>query len=514
MHSAHPLHSGSPRVRAKEHWSSPQLSAISEPDDESVDHGVENQPHKKPKPHLRVDAFLGEWLSPGYFEDITHPPDSRMMVATAKANLLHEKNYEAVKQSISKASPTVGNFPGGWGSGKAPAAMDESPLDQLPTLNQSLPRLNRSGSHSVAGSLAHRGSFPKRDDETKLLPQLVTDEYNSPIPSYAILPSGPIPQGYVAYAKSTCLDVDYQWDSMRSPHEWGDGGQFGEEWSAMHQRFRYGLKQMITWYRQHDNTKHAAVMDEDDLPEEDDDENTDTVLILVTHSAGCNALIGALTNQPVLLDAGLASLTMAVRKPVTNEYPDLSKRPSSPTSQRRRSSIDSGLSEDYDVKIIASSEHLRTGSTSSSLRSSRAPSPSATGRFRSVSEASASALNSAAEEDGVDDIGTLKRSATASATHSNGLWTKPTQTSSNGLWTLPVDRPLEKKPIHETSPLRDSAKVNKIVTAQNSELDPKPVLGPPSPFAIRGGLWGAPPPTTPSDSEKGTKRRWTLHEQR
>lgn len=524
MHSAHPLHSGSPRIRAAEHLSSPRLSAIPEPPDEPEDRPALDNAHsdgKGPKPHLRIDAFLGEWFSPGYYENITHPPDSRLMVATAKANLLHEKNYAAIKQSVNKTSPTTGNFPGGWGSGKAVATNDDdSPLSRLTGLNQTLPRLNRSGSHSSAGSLAHRGSFSNPGDE--LASSLANDGYVSPVPSYALSPLAPIPSGYVAYAKDSCLDVDYQWDSMRSPHEWGDGGEFGEEWSAMHKRFRRGLQEMISWYRQHDNTKHVNPTDEDDLPADDDSENTDTVLILVTHSAGCNALIGALTNQPVLLDAGMASLTMAVRKPAINAYSGSLDHPSL-KFHRRQSLVDIGVSEDYDVKIIASTDHLRPGSLSNSRRSSRASSPSASEqRFRSTSLASTAASSNAAEEgDQEHNVGLLKRSATAAAPTSTGLWTKPVANNSNGLWNKPIDLASRNKPNHEASPLHQSTTIKNISVGDDAakERDPSTAETPP-PKALRDGgtatqgLWGAPPPTPPGDRGKGPKRRWTLHEQR
>ena len=525
MHSAHPLHSGSPRIRATDHLSSPRLSAIPEPPDESEDRPVQDNAHsggKGSKPHLRVDAFLGEWLSPGYFENITHPPDSRLMVATAKANLLNEKNYATVKQNVSKMSPTTGNFPGGWGNGKAAATNDDDgPLSRLTELNQTLPRLNRSGSHSSAGSLAHRGSFSKPGDE--LVSSPADDGYISPVPSYALSPLAPIPSGYVAYAKDSCLDVDYQWDSMRSPHEWGDGGELGEEWSAMHKRFRRGLQEMISWYRQHDNTKHVNPTDEDDLPEDGDNENTDTVLILVTHSAGCNALIGALTNQPVLLDAGMASLTMAVRKSAVNGHSASPDRPPSLASHRRQSLVDVGVSEDYDVKIMASTDHLRPVSLSSSRRSSRASSPGASGqRFRSPSLASTATPADAADGGGeADGIGLLKRSATAAAPASTGLWTKPVANNSNGLWSKPVDLASRNKPNHEASPLRESTTIKNISVSNHAAVkkDPSAPETPP-PVELKGGdtpvqgLWGAPPPTPPSEREKGPKRRWTLHEQR
>lgn len=275
-----------------------------------------------------------------------------MMVAGAKANLLREKHRPIEKDSVSLGKPAMGNFPGGWGGGTVEAnAMtsnddDDGPLTRLSGLNRSLPRLNRSSSHSSAGTLAHRSVQQVSADAVN------NSGYVSPVPSYAISPSASIPSGYVAYAKDSCVDVDYKWDSMRRPHEWGDGGQYGEEWSSMHKRFRRGLQQMILWYGQHDIERLAPMGEEPNtltrLDKENEDD-VDIVLILVTHSAGCNALMGALTNQPVLLDAGMASLTMAVRSP--EEPNSRSPEPLLSGSRRRRSSIDLGLSELFEVSV-------------------------------------------------------------------------------------------------------------------------------------------------------------------
>ena len=41
-----------------------------------------------PSKSFQVDARLGEWLSPDYYEFVTAPPPSNMMIAGAKAELL------------------------------------------------------------------------------------------------------------------------------------------------------------------------------------------------------------------------------------------------------------------------------------------------------------------------------------------------------------------------------------------------------------------------------------------
>lgn len=212
--------------------------------------------------------------------------------------------------------------------------------------------------------------------------------YDAPNPSYAVSPSDPIPRGYAKHARDACLKVDYQWDSMREPQQWGDGGQFGDEWSTMHKRFRRGLAGMMQWYREHgtrtlppqnmfpgftftERTTSAtkkivpSLEPKDDVVDEDDDE--ELVLILITHGAGCNALLGAITNQPVLMDISLASLSMAVRR----EIP----RPSSTSTifARRSSVIDPGMADSYEMKLMASVDHLRPGVDPSKLPHTQSP---------------------------------------------------------------------------------------------------------------------------------------------
>lgn len=368
----HPMHSGSPHIRATDGRHSPYLSAIAEPED----HRGSRQKTHILGTLLRVDAFLGEWLSPEYFDKITPPPESKLMVASSKADLLHSGDSVNMTHTSNRSSSGRGNFPGGWNSGSATNSKntnsdDDTSLADLSSLSQSMPRLGRASSHGV-------GSSPKRSDLTfnrraERSPTAESATYVPPIPSYAISPSQPIPPGYVSHARDACVKVDSLWDSLRPPLEWGSGGEYGEEWSAMHKRFRKGLHEMILWYRTHEDCETLKPIKDDypenghsdnDDPEDYDEDEFDTVLVLVTHGAGCNALIGALTSQPVLLDVGMASLTMAVRKSVDYKRvssPQSEHVPASP-SRRRHSLIDSGISEDYEVKLIASTEHLRAGS--------------------------------------------------------------------------------------------------------------------------------------------------------
>jgi hypothetical protein len=389
------MHSGSPQVHAADHSAS--LAAIPEPLEDLPSNPLSPAPastslpeatishtytHAGPSPskrqrtaQLRLDAFLGEWLSPDYFENITPPPESVMMVASAKADLL--RPGEAI-EGANSGRRAHGHFPGGWSADWSPASSaDESEektgLANMAALGHALghafPNRTRSSTHGSESP----ASYSSRRHATKSSINIINSTPNNestyipPTPTYAISSSDPIPVGYVAHAREACIDVSYQWDSMRAPQCWGNGGEYGEEWSSMHRRFRNGLSKMIEWYQEHGTAVNKAV---DVLGSNEGD--TDIVLVLVTHGAGCNALLGALTNQPVLLDVGMASLTMAVRKESSAKngadrsraVEDTTNNSNSSSARKftRRGSIDLGIAEDYEIKYTASTEHLRAGS--------------------------------------------------------------------------------------------------------------------------------------------------------
>jgi hypothetical protein len=209
-----------------------------------------------------------------------------------------------------------------------------------------------------------------------LASQMEKKGYKIPKPNYAISSSGRIPDGFVAHARDECVVVDYQWDSMRAPLNFGDGGQLGEDWTDMHKRFRRGLKKMVDWYATTDApeqmvTQAAGASQEgsDDESSLSEDEDVETVVILVSHGAGCNALIGAITHQPVLMDVGIASITMAVRKPDADYNTILAASASEVTNAEPHVSPH----QMYDIRMSASTEHLRsTTSTPISARSTSA----------------------------------------------------------------------------------------------------------------------------------------------
>lgn len=381
--SARDLHSASPRLLATDLGKQSALEPIIEPRDLSREVLTPRRPHpdEHSKTTLRVDAFLGEWLSPDYFDSITPPPNSTLMVAGAKADLLRggETLHASDKSSTPKSSS--GNL---WGA--ASSDNTDGPLDNFKSMSHALPRRDRTNSYSGAsGSSSNGSSSPLRTQATHVANATKAEQdsvYIAPQPTYAISPAEPIPKGYVAHARDACVTIDYQWDSMREPLLWGNGGEYGEEWSAMHKRFRRGFHDMVDWYDQHDireDHDNYEALAEAKRDKEDDDEDTDIVVVMVTHGAGCNALIGALTDQPVLLDVGMASLTMAVRKEdrlLPNGKPSspaLEQRSESPRldgAQGRRGSINLGMSLIYDMKMVASADHLRPG-----VDPSRLPAP-------------------------------------------------------------------------------------------------------------------------------------------
>ncbi|KAL8775632.1 MAG: hypothetical protein Q9209_000128 [Squamulea sp. 1 TL-2023] len=535
----HPSHSASPHLTGMENGATPHLSAIPEPAIGDDSTGDTQQPIENVRPCLRIDAFLGEWLSPEYFDKITPPPNSVMMLTGAKTELMKQGEYVGVPTGSYRTSPGKGNISGLWGSGSSSTADarnsdDSGPLSSLSTFGATLPRLNRVNSHSNVSSASPSNNIrtsPKSVSKIETSGIAGHAGYEPPTPSYAISPSDPIPPGYVAHARDACTDVNFQWDSMRYPHDWGNGGDYGEEWSGMHRRFRRGLQSMIAWYEEN----HAGLTTQEILdgsgsgPDEFSkaDNDTDVVLILVTHSAGCNALLGALTNQPVLLDVGMASLTLAVRKESSNMQPQSPVSPKS--SSRRRSLVDSGISNQYDVKITASTEHLHARGRSSTMggqhsTSSFSSSQISTHRYRTNSAASTASSNSytdgdfnvesenrAVSSNGIN--GGLSRSASASS----GLWSKPTvRTVDWGGDRLHKEKapllnghsPLAKELSSHTNSSEDERNMGKDYdeAEKGHEASGQPTA--------QHSLWRAPPATTANEREKGVKRRWTHSEHR
>ncbi|CAK7206909.1 hypothetical protein SEUCBS139899_009716 [Sporothrix eucalyptigena] len=357
-----------------------------------------------PKLHksvLRIDAFLGEWLSPGYFELITPPPSSVMMVASAKAELLRREDYSSFTHTANHQSSHAHSHSASqlWGASRSntwssrPAEDEELPKSG----SQHIPPVGLFNSNSSSGTdgrpMSSNGGIQSprwgASSNTNMHPPSLPG-YVAPVPQFAMSSRAPTPTGYVAHARDHCVDLDYQWDSMRAPYDWGDGGEFGEEWTAMHRRFRKGIQKLVDWYSTHEtpaemvtqtvqfkpghsraNSKGSiddgeCAIDDEESDDVDEDCIEESVVVLVSHGAGCNALIGAITQQPVLVDVGLASLSVAVRRPGHESFHCASDGEDSLAS-RWTGAVHSGhpggqvpLNKYFEMKMFANSDHLRS----------------------------------------------------------------------------------------------------------------------------------------------------------
>ncbi|PYH88116.1 phosphoglycerate mutase family protein [Aspergillus ellipticus CBS 707.79] len=465
---------------------------------------------------LRVDAFLGEWLCPDYFDEIIPPPKSDRMVAAAKLELLR-REHSFVPEADTGPRPSAGYFPGGWGSASTPVspANDESQNTTItpappPPANQPQGQRTRSGScDTMSSAETTRGRRMLSKINTNLA-SIPDSAYMAPTPSYAISPSDPIPAGYVTHARDACVKIDFQWDSMQGNQNWGDGGEYGEEWSTMHTRFRTGLDRMITWYQDHDPwvptgrpRRHSGMIDgsEDPDPRKDADDAVETILIVITHGAGCNALIGALSGQPALVNINTASLTLATRKdcvPATSET-----GPVGGPVRPKLSADDSPNFGNYNLKLIASTEHLRvTGKRSAAPSPSNVRSPSATSfRNRMATRPSLSQglfIIGPSTTDGSKPWN-ADRPATAITPRSAGLWGSITAED-------PAD---EIVPNFDWSPSAPPVKESIQVQEKEDTMSAKQI---PQRTQSQRGLWSS----TPSSMEReaGHKRRWTVTERR
>ncbi|KAK8105632.1 hypothetical protein PG999_008991 [Apiospora kogelbergensis] len=315
---------------------------------------------------LRLDPFLGEWASPDYFDHITPPPRSALMLASAKAELLRKEDYNNYAHFNAKPVPST------------PSALWNSPSLRSPLATH-------------AESADDHTSSPGLDSLSKLDESLPSPALKSPWGGttpwkhihHTLSVTDPIPVGYVAHARDACVDVDYQWDSSRDNLAWGDGGVLPEEWAAMHQRFRKGLKRLVEWYSTADRpgdmvTKTTCMIKFPHgngaqsgcaIDEGDDDVETENIVVLVSHGAGCNALVGGVTAQPVLADVAMSSLTVARRRPAYDgvDSIDASALASLDDAFSRRKM---SIPDMYEMTLFANSDHLMPGAGSLSRSSS------------------------------------------------------------------------------------------------------------------------------------------------
>ncbi|KAI0907283.1 hypothetical protein F4823DRAFT_603351 [Ustulina deusta] len=557
--------------------------AKTQPDDHiqasTSPHDSSNPPRHVQKAVLRLDAFLGEWLSPDYFEHITPPPKSALMLATAKAELLRRSSYHDyphfhVRVHSTASSQLWGNLSSHHGVPGTPPIHGPHSISSLDTLSHLAARLPDHESNSIGHS------DPKGVRETAQ-EHHQSPGYVFPVPSYALSTSEPIPKGYVAHARDACVSADYQWDSSRENLAWGDGGILPEEWASMHHRFRRGLRRLVDWYGSTENagemvtrTAHTSHEPESDcLIGGDQDGEIEEVVVLVTHGAGCNALIGALTRQPVLADIAMSSLTMAKRRT------DFDPRSISLTREKSLTSLHAALPmsratmpEMYELKLFANTDHLTTASPATLSRAAVAgPHPRArvsTGYTSALKDINFGSLYGGSPggsrgHSSNASLGSMRRSLgspslvlgpsvynentgglTVDSSMSSFSVTRPDRSGSGtwGLWSPKQDDPVHgKEPeppmfldfshekavkdteVKETtlknekssSPI-DANKPADTTTSSDEEDDEFDEDSVPHLWAGTGnGRWGAPRP--PGEAERlrdfsSSKRRWTVTE--
>ncbi|KAJ5308579.1 hypothetical protein N7508_003958 [Penicillium antarcticum] len=467
-----------------------------------------------PRCLLRVDAFLGEWLSPDYFDQITPPPSSDRMVASAKAELL--RRAEVIPVADGSARALSGHFPGGWGSQSHPSSPTTEEEEGLHSKTTQPGLRQRASTYDTQQNLVHAKNAKKSLDRLNTdLPPILDAFYVPPTPSYAVSSSDPIPVGYVAHARNACTKIDYQWDSLRTPY-WGTGGEYGEEWSTMHERVHDGFQHMVNWYRAQGSSDRRSGTTSNGASA---DRDAQTVLVIITHGADCNALISALTGHSVLLDINTASLTMAVRRNrIKSPAPEDARN--SPQRQGSQS-----VSREYSLQLVASTDHLRPGinpSQLTSLASSSVPQPvpsAPVSSYRNRLTSRPSLLQ-----------GPLTTEAPPNSITSPRGWTLAMRSSTNprsasGLWGSMSPEKTEK-----TEKSENTDKVDKVddtdddfvpnfgdrPVSQDSAPPEKPVDSwtkqLPQRTLSQRGLWGS--AQSLEDREGGSKRRWTVTEQK
>ncbi|KAI4601123.1 hypothetical protein KJ359_012310 [Pestalotiopsis sp. 9143b] len=512
------------------------------------------------KTTLRLDPFLGEWASPDYFDHITPPPKSSLMLGTAKAELLRKENHIPY---YTESNPRPG-------TPTTPSRLWNSPTQSRNSTLDGFPKPGDSAFGSINNEVSERrGSHKVSNSESA-----IATGYAGPVPGYAISPSEPIPQGYVAHARDACVDIDYQWDSSRDPISWGDGGVLPEEWAAMHHRFRKGLKRLVDWYTTADHpgqmvtktptTPNPSRFDGNGAAGQslDDEYDIEDVVILVSHGAGCNALVGGITNQPVLADVPMASLSVARRRP---GFEKIKK----PADRGPLTSLDDGLSrkqvtvqELYELSMFANTDHLvrsaNVSRSSSVTGGSRGHSRGLSSALRDInfgayygqphhrSNSMSSSLggarkmsgtmnapiklpplisNGAAPKGGITVGSGVTSFGAASRKNSRGLWT-PKQEPVNP--EEDPDLPMTLDFSHEKESKKTSPPPGTIVEMPEHEHDhqlpPLPAsidnekhdkVEPNTSIPPNSGMWGSPRP--PDDAEtlrdfSSQKRRWTVTE--
>lgn len=442
---------------------------------------------------LKVDQYLAEWLSPSYFEDSKVPPSIDAILDRAKETL--QRPLQEIRGADLSAFVTVPESPAAEDMEKENAfgksyTGEKGGLRGMAAAGHSLPHRNRTTSFGK-----DLNNPPAQPVVQKIRQRARATTYSPPVPQYSLAPQDPIPAGYVAHARDFCVEPDLEWDSEKMG--WGDAGTYPEEWSTMHVRFRQGLQKTLAYYQIY---KALQIIEENG---EESEEEEDIVLVLVTHQAGANALIRLMTGAPALHDVGVASLTLAVRRPVLRRPPSLSGTSHSPLGydrehrkHSRRGSLDLGLADDYEMRIIASTEHLRFGSNPLGLNSPRlGRSPAIAGRKMVGAES--------LEGFSIGDPLSWRPNSSSGVSRSSSQRGRTTETVARpaintGLWGSPAISASSREPIDEgiedlEAPM--SPRSRPSTPAESERSVPESKLSSPSrsrsSTMASPGLWGA-----------------------
>lgn len=423
------------------------------------------------------------------------------MVASAKGELLRRAEVIPTTDGLTRAFS--GHFPGGWHS-QSHQSQPTSPDDEDRGLHSATSQRQRASTHDTLQNPIHLKHAKKSLGRLETdLPPTLDEYYVPPTPSYAVSTSDPIPTGYVAHARNACTRIDYQWDSMRTPY-WGTGGEFGEEWSTMHERVQDGFQHMINWYREQDLSELGSTAESSEV-----NDNAQTVLVIITHGADCNALISSLNGHSVLLDINTASLTMAVRRNRVNKPAhDMDHTPKSPSPDNQ------SVSREYSLQLVASTDHLRPGINPSQLSSLSSPSvpvlsPPPVPSYRNRLGARPSLLQE-----------TLANGPPGTSPRAWTLAMRPSTSSTisqgaSGLWNS-ISSPTDKVDAEDNLvPNFGDRPVSSQDSAPSDRSDGSADLGwtkqLPQRTLSQRGLWGS---AQPLGDREGGKRRWTVAEQK
>ncbi|KAJ6126530.1 hypothetical protein N7523_002142 [Penicillium sp. IBT 18751x] len=272
----------------------------------------------------------------------------------------------------------------------------------------------------------------------------------------------------------------------------------------MHERVHDGFRRMVDWYRRQDGPS----ADPSNFMSNGADKSPrkETVLIIITHGADCNALISSLAGHSVLLDINTASLTLAVRRDRLRSTAPLSESASnSPVSR------DDFVSREYALQLVASTDHLRAGVNPSQLTALSSPS--------APQPVSAPAIPTYRNRFGTRPSmlqGSFAVGSTPGTSLSPRSWSlapqSPVARGPSGLWgaSAPADKDDEMedfvpnfgdpRPVSHDSPDTEGS--------VDKPSGPKQL---PQRKLSQRGLWGSAPPL---EDREASRRRWTVTEQK